>query len=188
MRMLNAVVVLVSVGVLTPLASGELLTNGSFEDGLNGWNTTHATLDPNQYLPHPDHMDGNHHAGDQNGIARNDSNWQSIDVTGEVELTGYLAGGDGGGYLYWVRLLDGGGVDGPLLSEFSLYGVNDWTPFELYGMASGSVTVEFGATGDAIYGPAAYHIDTLVLTPEPTSLTLCAFAGLTMFLGRPRRC
>ena len=78
------------------------------------------------------------------------------------------------------------GVDGLILSEFSLYGVHNWTTFELSGVANGSVTVEFGSTGHAIYGPAAYHIDALVLTPEPASLTLFCLTGVALMSWRRR--
>ena len=82
---------------------------------------------------------------------------------------------------------DGVGVHGPLLCEFSLYGINNWTAFELNATANGSITVKFGSTGHAIYGPAAYHIDGLVLTPEPTTFALFASVGLGILTVRPKR-
>jgi hypothetical protein len=173
------------IGAMALPAAANLLINGSFEDGLNGWNVMHAAFGIDQYLPKPYNMDGNFHVGDQQGVARNDSNWQSVDVTGTVTLTGWLAGGDGGGYVYWVRLLDGVGVDNPLLCEFALYGFHNWTSFELNAVSNGTLTVEFGATGHDIYGPAAYHVDGLVLTPEPATLLLLC-SGALWFLCRRR--
>ena len=78
-------------------------------------------------------------------------------------------------------------MTGRILNEFVLYGVHNWTGFHLHAIADGWITVEFGSTGSDIWGPAAYHIDALVLTPEPTGLVLFSLAGLALFRRRRHR-
>ena len=179
MRILIGLVVL---AVALP-ASANMLTNGSFEDGMNGWSGGPSRIDADQYNPDPATLDGAHKAGDSNCNARASSTYQSVSATGPVTLTGGLAGGDAGGYTYYVKLWDGA-VGGTLLGQKVLSGINNWQLFSLSGTATGTVTVEFGSTGAGQWGPVGFHVDALDLTPEPASMALFALAGLPLLRRR----
>ena len=100
------------------------LINGSFEDGLNGWETLNVRLNPDAFLPSPAFLDGTHRAGYADIFARDSYGRQLVAVPGRVALTGGLAGGSWGGPEYWVRLWDGPARVIGRVSELQISGGN----------------------------------------------------------------
>ena len=182
MRVLLGMVALALIAA--PASAG--LVNGSFEDGLNGWTTSNVMLNADQYNPSPITLDGENKAGDSNCNARNSLGSQEgycdVNPAWECFLVGGLAGGDNGGYTYFLRVQGGGSLE--------LSGVNNWVMAEIpIGPCVGQpVIVEFGSTGDGTWGAAGYHVDALdlVCVPEPTGLALLGLAGLPLLLRRRR--
>ena len=178
---------IVALALIAAPASGALI-NGGFEADLAGWACTNVMINPSSYVPNPATLEGVKRAGDSNCNARNSLGSQMamcdpVIPDGECHLTGGLAGGDAGGYQYFVRLIGAGGTDQIVLGP----GVNNWVMFDLVVYDScEEVTVEFGSTGAGAWGAVGYHVDALELVciPEPASLALLCLAGLPLLRRR----
>ena len=115
----------------------------------------------------------------------------TIDTDGDMQLDLVIAGGSAGvaANLY-VQLIDGdqnGAIIDSITSNVAAGSGFGWTPISLSGTAaSGQVTIKAGyaAAGPDWSNGTAVHLDTIVLTPEPTSLGLLALAGLPLLRRR----
>lgn len=155
---------------------GGLLVNGSFESGdLTGWRLEvgggNVKIDGSVFPPTGGAYHGAHYGSMDTGPSVDSSVAQSVALTGGARLSGVVAGGmleSAEHFEYWVRLWDGAEGTGLLEGEVHFNSIQtEWQPFDLCGAASsGTVTVEWGSTGDGSWGPVAVHVDALTLIAD----------------------
>ena len=192
---------IVSVLLCAPAFSANLLSpaEGDFEaPGSTGWTMcplmgggdiiiNGTTFDPGGAIT------GSYYGSVENpGIPT--GIWAQLDKPGLVDAgdTITLEGVYAGGYFgfepleLYIQLLDGASLIDELRIPLLDSGGFGWTPFSIGGItSSGDVSIKAGYTSVQSYSTiSAIHMDSLVLTPEPTSLSLACLAGLLLLHRR----
>lgn len=173
---------------------GNLLVNGSFEDGCDlvqttcpipvntnlpiGWQLMPGdggTLLTNGsiWIPSPPRTHGFVRGSVDRGGVGNVRAYQTVELLpGDVTLKGSIAG-EGLGYEIFVELLDGDHTSTNVIDRFSMTGVNgagdppvqDFRPFEIGGPNTTTmVTVRWGTDSGIFSLPHGAHVDNLYLT------------------------